>query len=36
TSDSWSFFRGVTYLFRIENDEDEWIYDEEPHVSRRK
>ncbi|KAK4467864.1 hypothetical protein MN116_008492 [Schistosoma mekongi] len=36
TSNSWSFFRGVTYLFRIKHDDDEWIYDEEPHVSRRK
>nr|CAH8867036.1 unnamed protein product [Trichobilharzia regenti] len=36
TISGWTFFKGVTYIFRINNDEDEWVYDEEPHVARRK
>ncbi|KAA0193143.1 Sphingolipid delta-4 desaturase, partial [Fasciolopsis buskii] len=31
-----SFFKGVTYRFRIAHDDDEWLYDEEPHVRRRQ
>ncbi|TGZ71144.1 hypothetical protein CRM22_002802 [Opisthorchis felineus] len=31
-----TFFKGVTYAFRITHDEDEWVYDEEPHTKRRQ
>ncbi|KAF6771447.1 hypothetical protein AHF37_09836 [Paragonimus kellicotti] len=32
----YNFFKGITYAVRLAFDDDEWVYDEEPHIKRRQ
>ncbi|KAF5400671.1 Peptidase M neutral zinc metallopeptidases zinc binding site [Paragonimus heterotremus] len=32
----YNFFKGITYAVRLAFNDDEWVYDEEPHIKRRQ